>query len=105
VWKINQDFIAKNLCVNIDKPSMGCRGKCQLNKQLQKIDTESQNDKSHGQLKISVSAVDLFFETKLFELKNIFCPASLHHYGGLTESRYHFIFLSGKFKPPVSIIS
>lgn len=31
---LNQDFIAKNLCINRDKPQMQCNGKCHLKKQL-----------------------------------------------------------------------
>lgn len=41
-YQINKDFIAKNLCENRDKPQMNCCGKCYLNKQLKKIDKESQ---------------------------------------------------------------
>lgn len=29
-WKINQDYISKNLCVNKNKPVLKCKGKCQL---------------------------------------------------------------------------
>ena len=31
---LNQDYIAKNLCVNRDKPMMHCNGKCYLAKKL-----------------------------------------------------------------------
>lgn len=30
VWKWNQEVISKTLCINKDKPSMKCKGKCQL---------------------------------------------------------------------------
>lgn len=33
-FQINQDYIAKNLCENRDKPKMQCNGHCQLFKQL-----------------------------------------------------------------------
>src|ERR1700761_5629855 len=38
----NQDYIAKNLCVNRDKPQMRCNGRCQLCKRLA---TEDNQDK------------------------------------------------------------
>lgn len=33
-FKIDQDYIANNLCINIDKPELMCSGKCYLNKAL-----------------------------------------------------------------------
>lgn len=35
-FKINQDYIARNLCENRDKPEKECCGKCLLRKQMQK---------------------------------------------------------------------
>jgi hypothetical protein len=36
IYEINKDYIAKNLCVNRNKPKMHCNGKCHLMKQLKK---------------------------------------------------------------------
>jgi hypothetical protein len=33
-FKINQEYIAENLCVNKDEPESCCEGKCQLEKEL-----------------------------------------------------------------------
>lgn len=33
-FKINQDYIAKNLCINRNKPAKKCNGKCQLTKKI-----------------------------------------------------------------------
>lgn len=33
---INQDYIAKFLCINKDKPELQCNGKCHLVKQIEK---------------------------------------------------------------------
>jgi hypothetical protein len=41
-FKINQDYIAKNLCENRAKPKMQCNGKCQLMKKLKQTDKEEQ---------------------------------------------------------------
>jgi len=40
----NQDYIAKNLCENKDKPMMNCCGKCMLRKRLHKEANQDQND-------------------------------------------------------------
>lgn len=45
---INQDYIAKNLCVNRDKPMMHCNGKCFLAKKL-KEDGKSQSPASKSE--------------------------------------------------------
>ncbi len=37
----NKDFIAKTLCENKDKPELKCKGKCHLNKDLQKEEKQS----------------------------------------------------------------
>ncbi len=34
-FKINQDYIAKNLCINRDNPESDCHGCCQLKKEIQ----------------------------------------------------------------------
>ena len=35
-FKLNQDYIEKNYCVNKTKPKLQCHGQCQLKKELQK---------------------------------------------------------------------
>ena len=40
----NQDYIAKNLCENRDKPMMHCCGRCQLRKRLNR---EADQDKNN----------------------------------------------------------
>lgn len=84
---------------------MGCKGKCQLSKRLQQIDTESQHEKSPAQTKINIIAFDLFFEYDLFKWSETFLPAGEHCYGALTDNNYYFNFRTQNFKPPVSIIS
>jgi hypothetical protein len=41
-FKINQEYIAKNLCENRAKPVMKCNGKCQLMKKLKQADKDEQ---------------------------------------------------------------
>jgi hypothetical protein len=43
---LNEDYIAKVLCVNKDKPAMKCNGKCHLAKQLQKQDKAENTSKN-----------------------------------------------------------
>jgi hypothetical protein len=43
-YALNKDFIAKNLCVNKEKPKNCCQGKCHLAKEVKK-NLESNDDK------------------------------------------------------------
>lgn len=45
LFKLNQDYIAKNLCENRSKPQKKCCGKCYLRKQLNKV-AEKENGTS-----------------------------------------------------------
>ena len=48
---LNQDFIAKNLCENIDKPVLKCNGKCHLKKELEK-DEERKSDERTSKVEV-----------------------------------------------------
>ena len=39
---LNRSFIAKNLCVNREKPMMHCNGKCYLSKKLKEQEKQDQ---------------------------------------------------------------
>jgi hypothetical protein len=52
-YKVNQDYIAKNLCKNRNKPKLHCNGKCQLAKKLAEDQKENAPDNSQGKLKFT----------------------------------------------------
>jgi len=41
---INQEYVARNLCVNKDKPQLHCNGQCHLKKQLNEEDKRDNNN-------------------------------------------------------------
>lgn len=41
---INQEYVARNLCVNKDKPQLQCNGQCHLEKQLDEEEKREQNN-------------------------------------------------------------
>ena len=45
-YRVNRDFIAKNLCVNRDKPMLNCNGQCYLSKQLKAAEDKEQKSNS-----------------------------------------------------------
>jgi hypothetical protein len=52
---INKEYIAKNLCINKEKPKLHCNGKCQLMKKLVKEENQSSSSNSQiGKIKMDV---------------------------------------------------
>jgi hypothetical protein len=47
-YAVNKDYIAKNLCINRDKPKSCCAGKCHLKKELAKSDTSENEGKNNS---------------------------------------------------------
>jgi len=48
-FRINKDYIAKNLCVNRFKPRCCCKGKCYLNKRLAEDQSQQQTPAKSAQ--------------------------------------------------------
>ena len=46
-FKINQDFIAKVLCINKDVPTSTCNGNCYLTRQLKKVEEPHEQQTSN----------------------------------------------------------
>ncbi len=54
-FKMNQDYIAKNLCENRYRPKLNCNGNCVLMKKLRQQEKEEQN--SPAAIKLDISTV------------------------------------------------
>ncbi len=61
-YSINKNYISEFLCVNKDKPDLGCEGKCHLNKQIKKLSTENNGNFPIPSTNEEVSSI-LFFES------------------------------------------
>lgn len=48
-FEMNQNYIAKELCVNKDKPQMHCNGKCYLMKKLKQAEEKEQKQERQSQ--------------------------------------------------------
>ena len=53
-YRINKNFIAAKLCINRYRPNSCCKGKCYLNKQLQKEETGNPRNSAPGSAKNSI---------------------------------------------------
>ena len=65
-FKVNQDFIAKALCINKDKPMLNCNGKCILAQKLNKAE-EPQKKELPAALKERLE-INLYLTDKLIEI-------------------------------------
>ena len=43
-YKLNKNYIAKNLCINKAKPKLHCNGKCQMMKKLAEEEKQNSSD-------------------------------------------------------------
>jgi len=101
-FKINQDFIAKNLCENRAKPILKCNGKCQLMKKMKQADKDEEKQTPqtikeklevlycHNQANFNVSQ-KLDFEVK----KQSFFGYKFQNYSS---------YQSNLFRPPIFIL-
>jgi hypothetical protein len=64
-YALNKEYIAKNLCINRDKPKNCCQGKCHLKKQLAKSDETSDTAKNESSQKPHKTQIDEFLKSQL----------------------------------------
>ena len=56
-FKVNQEYISKELCENREVPKMNCNGKCYLAKQLQKQEKKEKEEKAPIKQRIKIDAL------------------------------------------------
>ncbi|HTR31933.1 MAG TPA: hypothetical protein VMH27_21820 [Puia sp.] len=76
----NQDYIAKNLCENRDRPIMHCCGRCQLRKRLNR---EADQDKNNAEQRADNKQEVLYFD----ESTTVLAPQA-RNYVDFPYSRY-----------------
>jgi hypothetical protein len=98
-FKMNQDFITKNICENRYRPKLKCNGNCVLMKKLKQQEKEEQN---------SPVAVKLQISTIIISSRSFF--ASIDFGSGLIPKSYLPLLNTGKpvgrpvaiFHPPAA---
>ena len=93
----NQDFIAKTLCINKDKPEMKCNGKCHLSKVIKEIqDQEDKSPDSKEENRFSTVYVVAPLSSFTFNNPTIINKRSFF----IKNETYIFNFLNKVFHPP-----
>jgi len=64
-YKLNRDFIAKNLCINKVRPKMHCNGKCQMMKKL--AEEEKQNTSNNTNNSSKEKLQELLFCSEMYK--------------------------------------
>ena len=98
-FKLNQDYIAKVLCINRDKPELQCNGHCILMQKIKKVQetTHSQEDQTNHKQLLEVFCENLFdFNPIPFFLEQ----ESLIPDDENSPTSYHTVL----FHPPKSIV-
>jgi hypothetical protein len=94
-FQINQDYIAQNLCVKKDIPNNCCKGKCHLQKQL---------DKDEKKLPASGNQLKEKSEPELYSLNCFSASMPIINDVTVIHTRYVFIIyenlLNSVFHPP-----
>lgn len=97
-FKLNQESISKNICVQKNNPNNKCKGKCHLKKQLKNSENKDQNQLPN--LSYQVLASDYIVQPIDFHLKPINIQ---HHLANPIVQDDHFIpkaCILGIFRPP-----
>lgn len=95
-FRVNQDYIAKNLCENRDKPEMHCDGQCCLKRKLAKDGKEQRPSQSNQKNELTVS---LFYQESYFGIKLLYCKRPQQFYFSYNELAT-FSFHHSVFHPP-----
>jgi len=94
---LNQSYIAKNLCVNREKPMMHCNGKCYLSKKI----TEQEKKDNSPISKTERMDIQLFFLPETLLLENTFSIILKRHYI-IKEENPVSSFSTSTFHPPTA---
>lgn len=91
----NQDYIAKNLCVNKAKPKMHCNGKCHLKKQMEQQEAPSSN----GSSKDKQEVITLFCADEKVNITHNDLITASPEYFTYNEAA-HSLYTASVFHPP-----
>lgn len=97
---VQRDYIAENLCVMKEVEGNCCHGKCQLKKNLSKVESPIEYPAlPKSTIENLFNSHTAFFVLKApYEIKNSFCPA---FYQKLVIPK---VYLTGVFQPPQSLL-
>ena len=97
-FKINQEYIAKNLCVEKDIEESSCAGNCQLKKSLEVIEKSNSNQ---DELKFNIESHISFLFAPLVEKYKKPINKESKPFLDLENKNLLFRFYDTPFRPPI----
>lgn len=94
-FKLNQDYIAKVLCINRDKPQLNCNGSCILMQKMKKAQDSEQSQEKNTSKPQTLET----FCASLFEFKALRHHAEKEKFAAYNEL-YLAHYLAEIFHPP-----
>ena len=91
-FETNQDYIAKELCENKDKPELQCNGKCYLMKKLKQAQEKEQKQERQSQktqIQDALVVKPLVFKQYAFAEINLHVPFSTGMPQNIKNSIFH----------------
>ena len=99
-FKLNQDKIAEELCINLDEPELMCKGKCFLDDQLARINTSQPQKVGQTPVKFEKKDIPLYYKSNKSEKINLSCFLTPQWQPNETQVASYEIHLEGVFHPP-----
>ncbi len=96
-YLIHKEYIAKNLCINRNKPHSCCKGKCYLVKQLKRTSAKTEGESKNTEKRIQLKDTDQFLANKAWQpalQKNDF------HYLTFNSTNFQLLAVNAVFVPP-----
>lgn len=103
VFKMNQSYIAKNLCMERDNPESTCKGCCQLKKKIDQTRQQEQNMPVSQKQQKEISAISFYLSNLTL---SSFLDQMKPHNSICTFYNNHYAFLSihDFFHPPKAFL-
>lgn len=100
-YLIHKEYIAKNLCVNRDKPKSCCHGKCHMVKKLKKANPNTENDSKDTTKRIQYKDLDGFL---LVWNRQSFLRKTNYNYLIYNTSKFQLLAIAAIFVPPKQML-
>jgi hypothetical protein len=92
-FRLNRDYIAKNLCENRNRPALRCKGNCVLMKKMQEEEKKEQNQPApKTEINTIVLSSRTFFTANISVISSVIRPARAEQPSGKPVDRSAFIF-------------
>ncbi|MBK0383998.1 hypothetical protein I5M32_13600 [Pedobacter sp. SD-b] len=96
-YELNKNYIAKELCINKDKPEMHCNGKCFLNRKIAEAEKQQQSQERKTQKDLTQQIMLIAtFKINFYSLEKDIIESCY-------QNNYKFIKSTSFYHPPPTV--